>query len=139
MFGGGDVESGIHRIASEFHIAAVLDGEGLQRDDGQRVFHLTVGEGVTTCEVDAFVIVSQAQVAATHQVDVVALFSIEVTEDTGSLRHADCQVGLDTSGGGTGDNDLGGIAEVCELYQLVETVVGRQWRIEQHIGHVCRT
>ena len=85
VLGGGDVESGIHRIACELHIAAILDGEGLQRDDWQRVFHLTVGEGVTACEVDAFVIIFHAQVAAAHQVDVVALLGIKITEDAGSL------------------------------------------------------
>ena len=33
--GGRNVESGIIRIAREFNVAAVLDGKGLQRDDGQ--------------------------------------------------------------------------------------------------------
>ena len=57
---GGDVQLGIHGIACEFHKTAILDGEGLQRDDGQRIFHLTIRECIASCQVDALGVVLHA-------------------------------------------------------------------------------
>ena len=70
--GGGDVERGVHGVASELDIRAVLNGECLQRDDGQRVFHLAVRQRVTTAEDEVVGRgILHAQRAATHEVDVV--------------------------------------------------------------------
>ena len=92
---GRDVQPGIHGVARKLHITAVLDGEGLQRDDRQRVFHLTAGEGVTACQVDALGVVSQAQVTATCQVGVIGLFRVEVTDEVCTFRHADGEVDIE--------------------------------------------
>ena len=122
--GGGDVQPRVHRVARELHIAAVLDGEGLQRDDGQRVFHLTAGEGIAACEVETLIVVFHAQVASAGQVGIVSLLGVEVADKMGTLRHGDGEVDIHTCGLGTSDDGLDGVGEVGELHQFVETVVG---------------
>ena len=53
-----------------------------------------------------------------------------------TLRHTDRQVGSDTAGHGTLDDGLGGVGEVRKLHEVVQTVVSREGRVEQHIGHI---
>ena len=123
---GGDVQPWVHRVARKLHIAAVLDGEGFQRDDGQRVFHLTVVEGVAAGEVDAFVVVFHTQVAAAREVYVVGLLRVEVAHEVGTFRHADGEVYIESGWLRTGEDGLGGVAEVGKLHQIVEAVVCRE-------------
>ena len=46
--GGCDIQGRIHRIARELNIRTILDYESLQWNDGQRVFHLTIGKSIAT-------------------------------------------------------------------------------------------
>ena len=62
--GGRDVQRGIAGLAGELHVAALLQREGLQRDDGQRVFHRAGVDGVAAGEVQAVGIHPQTQIAA---------------------------------------------------------------------------
>ena len=39
---GRDVQRGVHGVACKLHIASVLNGEGLQRDERQSIFHFAV-------------------------------------------------------------------------------------------------
>ena len=124
--GGGDVQSWVHRVASELYITAVLDVEGLQRDDGQRVFHLTAGERVTACKVETLIVILHTQVTTASQIGIVGLLGVEVADEVSAFRHADGEVDIHTCGLGTRDDGLGGVGEVCELHQLIETIVGRE-------------
>ena len=65
-----DVKPRVHGVAGELNIAAFLDGEGLQRDDGQRVFHLAVVERILSAQLQlVHIIILHAQGAAAHEVD----------------------------------------------------------------------
>ena len=79
------VQTGIHGVARKLHVAAVLDCEGLQWNDWQRVFHLATAERVAACQVDAFIVIFHSQVAASRQVDVVGLLWIKVADEVGTL------------------------------------------------------
>ena len=139
MLSGRDVQRGIHRIALKLHIAAVLDGEGLQRDDRQRIFHLASIQGIAPREVETLVIILHAEVTTAHEVDIVRLFNIEVADNVGTMIHGDGQIGIKSCRYGLGDDGLDGIAEIGKLHQLVETVIGREGRVEEHVGHIRRT
>ena len=54
-----------------------------------------------------------------------------------AVRHAEREVHVESRRGGALDaGRLGGVVEVGELHQLVQSVVGRQGRVEQHVGHI---
>ena len=126
LFGGGDVQLRVIGIARELHIAAILHGEGLQRDHLQGIFHLTAGEGITAFQVDAIRVVFHSEFATTNQIDIVGLVGIQVAHDTGSLGDVDPQVGLKASGCGADNDRLGGVAEIGKLHQLIQSVICRQ-------------
>ena len=46
LFEGCYVQIGIHRVAAEFHITAILDGKRLEWYDRQGIFHLSVVERI---------------------------------------------------------------------------------------------
>ena len=137
MLGGSDVETGIKRVAGKLDVAAVLYGEGLERDNGQRILHLTVAEGVASgkCEF-VYRIIAHHQIAATHQVDIVGMVGIEHTQDTGSLVDGQAQPHVQARDDRPLHHLLGGVAEVGKGNQFVELVVCRQFRIAHDIGHI---
>ena len=63
---------------------------------------------------------------------------IEVGHDVCSLGHVDGHVHLESVQHGALDNDLCGVAEVGELDQFLQVVVGGQRRVAQYVAHVCR-
>ena len=125
--GSGNVECGVHGFASELDIGAVLDGEGLQRNDRQRVLHLAIGQRIATPQSQVVSrAVLHAQGAATHEVDVVGVVGIEIGHDVGTLRHVDAHVHLETVQRRAFDDHLCRIGKVGELDQLVQMVVGSE-------------
>ena len=78
------------------------------------------------------------QRAAAHQVDVVGVVGVEVGHDVRPLRHVEGHVHLESVQHRALDDDLCGVAEVGELDQLLQLVVGGQRRVAQHVAHVRR-
>ena len=128
MFGGRDVERRIHRRSGEFDVAAVLNGERLQRNDRQRVFHFTVGKRVAAREPQVVGhVIDHAQRAASHQVDVVALVAVQIGHHVGTLRHVDGHIHREAHELGTFHDGLRGVGEVGEAHEAFKLVVGCQW------------
>ena len=48
------------------------------------------------------------------------------------------QIGFEARRCGTYNDGLGRVAEIGKLHQLIQTVIGRQRGVEQHIGQVAR-
>ena len=92
---GLDVQRRIHRLARKLNIRTILDDERLERNDRQRVFHLTVRQGVTTAQLQVVSRrVQHAQRAAAHQVDIVGVVGIEVGHHVGTLGYVYSHVHL---------------------------------------------
>ena len=137
MFGGGDVKRRIHRRSSELDVAAVLNGERLQRNDRQRVFHFTVGKRVAARESQVVGhVIDHAQRAASHQVDVVALVAVQIGHHVGTLRHIDGHIHREAHELGTFHDGLRGVGEVGEAHEAFKLVVGCQRRVAQDVGEV---
>ena len=79
-----------------------------------------------------------AQRSSAHEVDIVGVVGIEVGHDVCSLGHVDGHVHLESVQHGALDDDLCGVAEVGELDQFLQVVVGGQGRVAQYVAHVCR-
>ena len=133
-----DVQRGIHHVAGKLDIGAILDGKGLQRNDGQRILHLAVRQRVASCQLHVVGrIILHTQRTTTHQVDIVGVVGIEPSLDMRSIGYIQRHVHSQTVDRGALDDNPGGIAEVSELDQLVDLVVSGQWRVAQDIVEVC--
>ena len=96
-FCGGDMESWVHDITNELDIAAILNGERLQWDGLQRVFHLTVIQRVLTCQLPLFRrSITQTERSPTHQIDIVRLGRIQIRHDMGTLGDIEGEVHFKT-------------------------------------------
>ena len=127
MLGGGDVQRGVHRGTGELDVAAVLNGERLQRNDRQRVFHLAVGQCVATCEAQVVGhVVDHAQRATAHQVDIVALVGIQISHHVSALRHINGHIHREAHEFGTFHNGLRRVGKVGEAHKAFQLVVGGQ-------------
>ena len=77
--GGCERQPRVHRVAGELDVRALRDGEGLQRNDRQFIFHLTRVDGIPSAEDDAVGgVVLHAHRTASHDVDVVRLRGVEI-------------------------------------------------------------
>ena len=114
---GRDVQRRIHRVARKLNIASILNGEGLQRDDGERVFHLTVIQRITPRQSEVICrIILHAQVSATHQVDIVRMVGIQVSHDMSTLGHGHGKIHAESVQWRTVHDGLCGIGKVGELH-----------------------
>ena len=119
-FGGSNVQRRIHQVARELNIRTILDGKRLQRNDGQRVFHLTIGEGITTRQTKVVGrTIGHAQRTTTHKVDEVGMVGIEVGHDMGSVRYFKGHIHRESSERRTRNNYLSSITKVLELHQVI--------------------
>ena len=140
LLSGCDVQFRVHHISRELYVAAVLYGEGLERNHRQGVFHLTVAERILAREAE-FVerVVSHTQVAASHKVDIVGVVGIEITHHVGSLVHSHRENHVETRQRRMLHGLLSGVAEIGEFHQFVHLVVGGQRRVSQYIRHIGGT
>ena len=91
----------VHGVARELDVAAILYGKGLERDDGERVFHLAAVEGVAAGEGELVGgVVAHAQVAAAYQRDVVGVVGVEHAHDVGRLVDRHAQLHIQAANGG---------------------------------------
>ena len=85
-FGGHDVEFGVHWVAGKLDVTTVLNGEGLERYDGKRIFHLSVVEGIFSCKAKLSLgIVRHAQTTSANQIDIIGMVGVEITHHMRSL------------------------------------------------------
>ena len=125
-----DVERGVHDIARKLYVAAVLYGKRLEWNDGHRILHLSVAQGVFAQQPQRLCwVIGHAQRASAHQIHIVRLVGIQVGNDMCSLRDVDGHVHAEASHLRTAHYGLGGVAEVSKLHQLVQLVVGSQRRV----------
>ena len=138
---GGDVQSRVHDVAREFHIASLADGEGLQRYHGQLVFHVAAVDGVSSEELHSVEVrICHPQLSSSLDVHVVRLVRIEHTLDSGSLLHVHHQQHVESVHLRLrGLIHLGGVAEVGECHQFAQPVACVQRRVAQYVCHVGRT
>ena len=134
-----DVQFRIHRIASKLYVAALLNSEGLKRNYRQRVLHLTARQCIATRKVNTIRVIFHSKVAATHNINVVRLVGVKVADDVRTLRYIYIKVDIKSRWRWLGNNSLCRIAKVGKLNQLIQSVIGRQWRIEQQVFHISRT
>ena len=138
-FCSGDVQRRIHHVTGEFHIRAVLNGKGLQRDDGHRILHLTIRQGITACQSQVVLWrVEHAQRTTTHQIDVVRVIGIQVGHDVGTISHVQCHIHLETCQLRTFYDGLCTITEVGKLNQFIQLVIRRQRAVAKHVAHIGR-
>ena len=64
------------------------------------------------------------------------MVGIEIGHDVGSLRHVNRHIHTETIKSGVLDNNLSSIAKVLEFHQVVQLVVGGQWRVAQDIAQI---
>ena len=136
-FHSSNVQRGVHRITRKLNIRTILDSKRLQRNDGQRVFHLTVRQRITSRQLQ---IVSRriahTQRTTSHQIDVIGVVSIEVGHHMGTLRHLKGHIHCESVECWTLNDNLRSIAEVSKLDQIVQLIVCSQGRVAQHIAHI---
>ena len=133
------VESRIHRVAREFGIASVLDGERLERNYGQRVLHFARTYGVTSVQTQSVACcIEHAQVASAYQVYIVGVVGIECAHHMCAVVDVDSEVHVESVDRRTCHRYGIGVAEVDKLDESVELVVGAERRVAQYISNVCR-
>ena len=121
-----DMKSGIHHVARKLNIRSILDNKSLERNNGQRVFHLAITQGVFTRQLQIVGwIVGHAQRAATHQVNIVGMVGIKIGYHVCAFRYFHRQIHIEACQVWTIHHGLRCIAKVCKLHQFVKLVVGR--------------
>ena len=140
LLSGSEVEAGIHDVAIKLNITSFLDGEGLEGDDGQLIFHLTLIECITTEELELVGgVIDHTQFTASFEIDVVGLSGIEGADDTCSLLDVHEQQHIETLDDGTFGSYADGIAEISEGDKLLQLVVGAEGGVFQYVCHVGGT
>ena len=140
LFCGGDVESRIHRVAREFGIAAVLDGKCLERNYGQRIFHLTRTYSIASVQTQSVAgSILHTQVASTNEVNIVGVVGIECAQHMRTVVDIDREVHVESVDWRTCHDHGIGVAEVDKLNESVELIVGAERRVAQYVCNVART
>ena len=140
LFCGGDVESRIHRVAREFGIAAVLDGKCLERNYGQRVFHLTRTYSIASVQTQSVAgSILHTQVSSTNEVNIVGVVGIECAQHMRTVVDVDREVHVESVDWRTCHGNGIRVAEVDKLHESIELIVGGEWRVAQYICDVART
>ena len=132
------MQGGVHGFTLELDVTTLLYGERLERDDRQRVFHLSLIEHISACEakiVDH--IVTHAQFTPSYQINIIAVVSVEVAFDACALIHVQSQVHVESIQRRSADYLLRSrVVEIHESHQFIKSVVSGKWRIAQHISHI---
>ena len=114
-----------------------MDREGLQRDDGQGIFHLTAADGVAAPHhnlVDGIVL--QAQAASANNVYIVGVVGIEVAIHMGAIVDVDVEVHIEARERRTVDDILGRVLQINKLHKALQLVVGGEGRVFQVVSQV---
>ena len=85
-------QSWVHHIARELDIRAVFYLKGLQRNDRQRIFHLTCRDSISTCHADITTQVLHSQGTFTKDVKVVGVVGVKPTGYVGILFNGNREV-----------------------------------------------
>ena len=135
---GGAIERWVHHVAREVDITSLDDVERLERDNGQRVFHLAaVGREASRQAHVALLRKAHGEVAATFEVHIVLPVFTQTAAEACSIADGDAQREVESA-------DFqrrvflnsGRVAEGNKLHEVVQAVVHRQRRIPENVGHV---
>ena len=140
MLGSCYIESRIHWIARKLNIRAILNGKGLQRNNRQRIFHLTVIERISTCETQVVnIVILHSQLSSTYEVNIVRLINVKSTKNVSTLVDIQSHIHTETTKRRTRNREFCTISKIGKLNKLVKLIVSGKWTVTKYIGKVSRT
>ena len=139
--GSSEIESRIHHVARKLHITALSDGECLERNHRQLIFHLSVIDGISSEELHSVEVgICHSQFSTALNIHIVRLVGIKETSHSRSLFNIHHQEHVESTDSRSGLlNHTGSVAEVGECDKFTESVARVQWRIAQDISYISRT